>query len=340
MFRKFLLVYFVFLGSTSCFAQKQSVTIEGELTGYLDGFIVKLYDLSSGTNVLMDSTELNKGKFKFKKELPEGYQYVAIMDIRKSKKGVSLDYKKFWVEPGTVHFKGKLGDLRNAEVKGSKINDEEQEYFRMLEKDSDDEFNVLKKFINKYPKSIIAIKFLDTHAQQMNKDSLQQYFDYFDLELKNSAFGQNILAALKHGTVLNIGDQATDFKLPNKDGKVISLSDYKGKYVLLDFWGSWCIPCREENKNLVKIHQTYQHKGFDILGVSIEGNRNHWLSAMKEDKITWESLSDLKGDKTIPVHLYAVTKYPSNFLINPEGIIIAKDLRGVDLVDKLKELIK
>ncbi len=137
---------------------------------------------------------------------------------------------------------------------------------------------------------------LALYAHRMDKKNLKEYFEPFELDIKNSIFGQEIQIHLKSDIKeLKIGDHAPDFSLPNKDSKMISLSQYKGKYVLLDFWGSWCAPCRLENKNLVKYYREFHHKGFDILGVSIEGSREAWLESMKEDQIIWESLSDLNG---------------------------------------------
>lgn len=121
-------------------------------------------------------------------------------------------------------------------------------------------------------------------------------------------------------------------------GKKVKLSDIKGKYILLDFWAAWCGPCREENPKLVELYKQYHGKGFNILGVSADDNRAAWLAAIKQDGLLWENVSDLRGDKNKAALIYGVDAFPTNYLINQDGIIIAKNVRGKALEDKLKQL--
>jgi len=132
---------------------------------------------------------------------------------------------------------------------------------------------------------------------------------------------------------------AKDFKQPNVNGKEISLSDYKGKYVLIDFWASWCLPCREENKNVKWVYEQYRSKGFTVLGISIDilADKQKWLNAIKEDQLTWPQVSDLKKENEA-AKLYGITTIPSNVLIDTNGKIIGKDLKGKDLKDALVAL--
>lgn len=341
MLKTYIIYIVLFLFGASLSAQQATYHIQGQLEGFPEGFMVRLYDLSKGTNILIDSTKLKNGKFSFKGPLALGYQHMTIMDIRKTDKGYSMDYKKFWVDSNPLTFEGKLNNLTQAKVSGNVLNEDEVKLFALMDQQPNNHVRVVQEFAEKNPNSLMAIKYLALYANKMDKKILKEYFELFDLNLKNSIFGQEILALLNSDIKeLKIGEQAPDFSLPNKDGKMISLSQYKGKYVLLDFWGSWCTPCRLENKNLLIYYKEFHHKGFDILGVSIEGSRQAWLESMKEDQITWESLSDLNTDKTEPVRLYSVHSYPTNFLIDPDGKIIAKNLRGVELPKKLRELIK
>jgi thiol-disulfide isomerase/thioredoxin len=126
------------------------------------------------------------------------------------------------------------------------------------------------------------------------------------------------------------------------NGKPVSLDSYKGKYVLIDFWASWCKPCREENPNLVKAYEKYKSKGFNVLGVSIDGasQKAAWIAAIQKDGLSWTQVSDLKGAANEAAVLYGVESIPQNFLVDPNGKIIARNLRGAGLNEKLAGVFK
>lgn len=137
-----------------------------------------------------------------------------------------------------------------------------------------------------------------------------------------------------------VGTKAPDVTLTSSDGKQVSISSFKGKYVLVDFWASWCGPCRRENPNVVAAYNKFKDKNFTVLGISLDEDRTKWMEAVAKDKLTWTHISDLKGWESVAGRLYGVQSIPANFLLDPDGMIIARDLREDELQDKLQEILK
>ena len=138
--------------------------------------------------------------------------------------------------------------------------------------------------------------------------------------------------------VLAVGQPAPEIELPNPDGTIVKLSDLRGKYVLIDFWAAWCKPCRQENPNVVRLYNQYKDKGFEVFGVSLDRTKEDWVKAIADDGLTWTQVSDLKYFNSVAAELYQIQAIPATYMIDPDGKIIAKDLRGPSLENKLSEL--
>jgi peroxiredoxin len=175
---------------------------------------------------------------------------------------------------------------------------------------------------------------------RLSFDEVDKMAKSFSDSLNGYVFAENIKEyAQKLGNV-QVGKPAPEFAQNDSLGKPVHLSSFKGKYVLVDFWASWCSPCRAENPNVVKAFAQFSKKGFTVLGVSLDYKREKWQEAIAKDKLTWTHVSELNFWSNSAVKLYAVRSIPSNVLIDPQGIIIGRNLKGEDLLQKLSEVLK
>jgi peroxiredoxin len=158
-------------------------------------------------------------------------------------------------------------------------------------------------------------------------------------EVQKSTYGQELQKQLNDAKIGAVGTEAIDFTQTDTSGKVITLSSYKGKYVLVDFWASWCGPCRAENPNVVETYQKFKNKNFTVLGVSLDKSKAPWIKAIKDDGLMWTQVSDLKYWNNEVALKYHIASIPQNFLIDPNGKIVGRNLRGPELQAKLCELL-
>lgn len=196
------------------------------------------------------------------------------------------------------------------------------------------------EFAKANPNSYFALQGLSelVSGYSLKPDVALPVFNQLSQELRLSYTGQGLYKLLNAHTVTALGAAAPNFTQNDVNGKAISLSDFKGKYVLVEFWASWCSPCRAESPNLLKQYAAFKDKGFEILGVSVDGDKAKWMDAIKKDGLTWPQISDLKGWDNEARKVYGISGVPANFLISPEGKIIGAHLMGEALNKKLTEL--
>ncbi|MDL2222469.1 TlpA family protein disulfide reductase [Bacteroidales bacterium OttesenSCG-928-M11] len=223
-------------------------------------------------------------------------------------------------------------NVLNQEIgkQGDRIKTDEAYQSEMIEKFS--ELNaeisvILIQFIKDNPNSPVSLEVLSSlSSSEIPFPEIESLYESLSNELKSSAEGMDLKKRLTSIKATAIGSIAPEFVQLDPDDKPISLTDFRGKYVLIDFWASWCGPCRRENPHLVKAYEQFKGERFEILGVSLDnpGQKQTWLKAIEKDNLTWTQVSDLKGWQNAAALQYGVKSIPQNFLIDPNGVIIAK----------------
>lgn len=200
------------------------------------------------------------------------------------------------------------------------------------------EFKARVAYVGEHPKSYVAAKELLAYTATNTLAAAIKMYDKMDASIKDAAIGKEIAARIDLLSKVEEGKPAQEFTQSTPDGKQVKLADYKGKYVLIEFWASWCGPCRAENPNLLKQYKMYNSKGFDILSVSLDKDKEPWLKAVEHDALPWTQVSDLKGWNNEVAVLYGIRAVPASFLLDPSGKILATGLRGETLNQKLESL--
>jgi peroxiredoxin len=308
--------------------------IDGIAKGMRDSTLLYLEFHREGEDV-KDSAFVIGEKFRFEGAAlsPAEYTLVRTKDLG--------DYKFFWTENADMTFTGEKGKFRTAVVTGSRTQQEDDELEQMVSRASDPhQIEPHAEFIKKHPNSMVSVHSLNTYASTWGKEKTASLYEKLSADMKNSRYGKEIATFLSLNANLKVGDKVVDFAEPDASNKIVHLSDFQGKVVLLEFWGSWCGPCRKSNPELVKIYHEFKAKGFDVLGVASETNRQAWLNAIKHDQLSWTNVSEIKGSRNSAAMIYGISYYPTNFLIDKTGVIVAKDIYGNELRRKLRAILK
>lgn len=352
-------------------AQK-SYTISGQISGLKTPAKVYLATVQGNAYKDTDSAEVKNGKFTFSGSVDAPQQ--ALLNLRRSnpsKGSTGRDQLALFLENSKISIKAK-DSLKNGIISGSvsdkerseldnmtsplsatiiRLNDEygkkpaseartkaADSVTKLVARIYDINYNFAKSHLNSfmglyvYHNSVLNSKF--------DPAKVGPLFDQFSPELKSSALGRRTVEKIEAAKRRQAGVKATDFTQTDLNDQPFKLSSLRGKYVLVDFWASWCVPCRAENPNLVKAYAALKDKNFEVVGVSLDEGKVAWAAAVKKDNLPWIHVSDLKGWKNEVATLYGINSVPQNILINPEGVIVAKNLRGEDLTEKLSAFIK
>ena len=339
-----------------------------------DKKVILNYLNSEGKNV-KDSTLLKNGKFLISGTTAFGNKaYLTLMPVKTDASGQdrSEDSQDFYLEKGKYKVRG-TNSMAGAVITGTQAQADYLEYQRVVgiphkeykalvpaymdarsAKDTAEVSRLsdqlkpimarieagLEAFISSHPDSYVALDaVMDNKTMVIDPATFDKYYTPFSKRVMASFTGRKLTAKYDKAKKIAVG-KSVDFTLPDDKGNEFKLSSLKGKYVLVDFWASWCVPCRAENPHLLKAYNQLKAKGFEIVGVSLDETRAAWLNAVKHDGMPWIQVSDLKGFKTEIAVKYGISAIPQNFLINPEGVIVAKDLRGEHINEKIAAFIK
>jgi peroxiredoxin len=373
---KLVLMIAALFGHAVLFAQEKPFIIQGAVEQLQKPAKVYLCMKSQGSNKI-DSADVKDGKFVLNGEVDEPTMAYLILKVQdpnvENTNPKKRDVLTLFIEKGTLTVTTR-DSISKATVTGSAANDDyiklnslladvtaqlnelqqlnrqlymakDEEGIKKLEPRFDELEATKNKIMGDYLKnntgSPIALFVLSRYAgYDINPVEIEPIYNKLSKSLRNSPSGKEFAGWLTVAWKTAVGKPMMDFTQTDADGKNVSLTSFNGKYVLVDFWASWCGPCRAENPNVIKAYSKFKDKGFDVLAVSLDDKKEKWLAAVQADNLPWTHVSDLKGWKNAAAELYGIRAIPQNLLIDPQGKIVARNLRGDALEKKLEEMLK
>jgi peroxiredoxin len=360
-------IYFFFIiGLVVACTSEPHYVINGKIAG-ADGVVFILQKRISGQTIIIDSAQVIKGKFRIS---GGAVAYPEIVTLIANEKGTALS---FYLENSDITVSGNIDSLENVIISGSKTQDEliaytksqkplndrynnaYKQYLDAMESgdiekkkanenlmiEIENEMTLLDKdFVKNNPTSFIAPSILNNLAYFMDAIEIEDAINAMDKKVANTPVIQSLRNRVEIMKTVAIGQKAPELIMNDANGTPVSLSSKIGsRLLLIDFWAGWCGPCRQENPNLVKVYNEFHKKGFDVFGVSLDRTKEDWVKAIADDKLTWTHVSDLQYWNSSAAKLYGVNSIPANFLLNADGVIIGRNLRGEDLYNKVNELL-